>query len=694
MERKAIEGHAEEWLKAVTYIDEHWNQPNFLEIVPLPDVTKYFMLRNHFADKSRLINTDNLKSECKELDKRAERLFKKGHREYSNFLKIFCNQFKQYYLNANDSDYSVFHAFLKDKNWTPLSVEDMMKDREEKRKEEERQKKEEEYRKYEQERKNEEEKQKREERKKEEDNLKWKNKRQRSDNGPVPRKAILLSLLSIVTVFVVYYFWYIPYATDRDAPRYYTFTNLNLRSSEVGEVEYNLLDLLPYGSELITYSVGDEWASVKAHGKKGFVSSSLILPSEDFHLLNSIWGNSDAKECVATAKCRIALLDYFKRANLNGGLEWQLYTQKKNSKPNTIFYPRVYNKNSKFTDFAFLVKNNQTKKRMFVLYSFDDETENPVFRYDMEAPEEGYVSSVTGYWVSSNLKMTVVYSNGTRKTVTFAGNPPATVNTNSSSTSSSNVSSSSSSSTTDYSSMSAADLNKEGDKQYDQQNYSTAFSYYQMAAHKGLLEAQVNLGWMYYKGYGTQRNPDMAVKYLKDAADKGNANACYYMGLLSETGIDGFYKDNKTALYYYEKGAGLGQDNAQKRLQQLKTEPTTASSRNSEERGDENALYMTSDLSEQPEFPGGQNALLRFLASSIQYPRVAQENGIQGTVYCSFIVERTGNITDVMIVKGIDGYLNAEALRVLKTMPDWKPGKINKIPVRVRYTIPIKFKLQ
>lgn len=515
-----------------------------------------------------------------------------------------------------------------------------------------------------------------------------------------PVVAFLAIIAFVALLFSGYYFFYIPYATDRDAPRYYTFTNLNLRSSEVGEVEYNLLDLLPYGSELITYSVGDEWANVKAHGKKGFVSSSLILPSEDFHLLNSIWGNSDAKECVATAKCRFALLDYFKRANLNGGTEWQLYTQKKDSKPNTVFYPRVYNKGSKFTDFAFLVKNNQTKKRMFVLYSFDDETEEPVYRYDMEAPEDGYINNVTGYWTNSGLRMTVAYSNGTRKTVTVAGNPPVGSSYSNNSVSSSNRSSSTVAlpSTVDYSNMSAVDLNKEGDRQYDQQNYSTAFVCYQMAAQKGLLEAKANLGWMYYKGYGTQRNPDMAVKYLKEAADNGNANACYYMGLLSETGVDGTYKNTTTARYYYEKGGQLGQDDAQKRLQQLESQlnmqQEAAASGGQTVKINEDALYKTSDLSVQPEFPGGQNALLQFLSSSIVYPRVAQENGIQGTVYCSFVVERTGDITDIMITKGADGYLNAEALRVLRTMPNWKPGRIGNTPVRVRYTIPVKFRLQ
>lgn len=177
-----------------------------------------------------------------------------------------------------------------------------------------------------------------------------------------------------------YLFWYKPYATDRDAPRYFTFTNLNLRSSKIADVKHNLLELLPYGTELIVYSIDADWASVKAGNQKGYVASSLILPMADFELLNSIWGNTDAKECINTSKCRLALLDYYKRFNMSGGTEWQIYTRKKEDRVNSVYYKKLYNPNSKYADFTFIVRNNRTNERELVIYSFDDETEKPIYR--------------------------------------------------------------------------------------------------------------------------------------------------------------------------------------------------------------------------------------------------------------------------------------------------------------------------
>lgn len=194
-----------------------------------------------------------------------------------------------------------------------------------------------------------------------------------------------------------YLFWYKPYATDRDAPRYFTFTNLNLRSSKIADVKHNLLELLPYGTELIVYSIDGDWASVKAGNQKGYVASSLILPLSDFELLNSIWGNTDAKECINTSKCRLALLDYYKRFNMSGGTEWQIYTRKKEDRVNTVYYKKLCNRNSKFTDFTFIVKNNRTNERELVIYSFDDETEKPIFRKARRLfpNETGYIKSIT-----------------------------------------------------------------------------------------------------------------------------------------------------------------------------------------------------------------------------------------------------------------------------------------------------------
>ena len=99
-------------------------------------------------------------------------------------------------------------------------------------------------------------------------------------------------------------------------------------------------------------------------------------------------------------------------------------------------------------------------------------------------------------------------------------------------------------------------------------------------------------------------------------------------------------------------------------------------------------------VEEMPSFPGGQGALMQYLASNIKYPVVAQENGVQGRVIVSFVVERDGSISDVRVARSVDPSLDREAQRVVKSMPRWKPGKQNGSAVRVKYTVPVVFRLQ
>ena len=99
-------------------------------------------------------------------------------------------------------------------------------------------------------------------------------------------------------------------------------------------------------------------------------------------------------------------------------------------------------------------------------------------------------------------------------------------------------------------------------------------------------------------------------------------------------------------------------------------------------------------VEQQPEFPGGTTALMKFLGDNIKYPVIAQENGIQGRVITNFVVERDGSISDVQVVRGQDPSLDKEAVRVIKTMPKWKPGQQRGKPVRVRFTLPVVFRLQ
>ena len=99
-------------------------------------------------------------------------------------------------------------------------------------------------------------------------------------------------------------------------------------------------------------------------------------------------------------------------------------------------------------------------------------------------------------------------------------------------------------------------------------------------------------------------------------------------------------------------------------------------------------------VEEMPSFPGGPGALMSFLSGNIKYPVVAEENGIQGRVIVAFVVELDGSITDVRVVKSVDQSLDKEAVRVVKSMPRWIPGKQNGSAVRVKYTVPVTFRLQ
>lgn len=98
-------------------------------------------------------------------------------------------------------------------------------------------------------------------------------------------------------------------------------------------------------------------------------------------------------------------------------------------------------------------------------------------------------------------------------------------------------------------------------------------------------------------------------------------------------------------------------------------------------------------VEEKPEFPGGQVALLKYLAENTKYPPIAKENGVSGRVYVQFVIDQTGAVTQAKVARGVDPYLDAEAVRVVKSIPKWKPGKQRGKAVQVSYIVPISFKL-
>ena len=110
-----------------------------------------------------------------------------------------------------------------------------------------------------------------------------------------------------------------------------------------------------------------------------------------------------------------------------------------------------------------------------------------------------------------------------------------------------------------------------------------------------------------------------------------------------------------------------------------------------EEPEEEQQIFQV--VENMPEFPGGTQALLQYLKKNIKYPTICQEQGIQGRVVVQFVVNKDGSIVDPEVIKPINPYLDKEALRVVSTMPKWKPGEQRGKPVRVKFTLPVQFKL-
>ena len=94
-----------------------------------------------------------------------------------------------------------------------------------------------------------------------------------------------------------------------------------------------------------------------------------------------------------------------------------------------------------------------------------------------------------------------------------------------------------------------------------------------------------------------------------------------------------------------------------------------------------------------PQFPGGQIAMMKYIMENIKYPKQIMEEGIQGRVTVSFIVEKDGRVSNVRLLRSVQSALDKEAVRVVKSMPKWTPGKQNGKPVRVRFNLPVMFKL-
>lgn len=229
---------------------------------------------------------------------------------------------------------------------------------------------------------------------------------------------VVLVVVALVVFGSIYYNnVYLPAKIDREAERYYSFVNLNFRSSKDAGGDYNKIGSIPYGVELITYERDSEWSYVKykeegSKSSKGYVSSAYLLSKEDFILLNSIFGDVESKGCISTAKCRLAILNYFKEKGYIGKIspevlkeilpsftptyenQWQIFCRDYKMKPNNVFYPQLYNKNSKFTDFAVIIKNINNEERQLLLFYFED-NETPHLYYEEPVSGNGYIVNIS-----------------------------------------------------------------------------------------------------------------------------------------------------------------------------------------------------------------------------------------------------------------------------------------------------------
>lgn len=551
-------------------------------------------------------------------------------------------------------------------------AEESKRREEQRRRDEERRRLEENRRREEQRRREEEQRRRDEERRRKEEE----ERRKKRNVGCV----FILVLLLLGLLWAGYEFWFKDYMRDKDAPRTYVYaTNLFLRSSKDAESEYNQIDKIPYGSELITYSNANGWAEVKYDGETGYVSSDYLLGANDFQLLNGVWGNEEAKEVVMTSKCRLAILDFLKKHGLKTGVDaWQLYTKQKEMKPNSVLYPSLDDGYDEFSEFAFILSDNRSQKRQLVLYSFKED-EAPVFRYVEDAPDKGDIRSVS--YSKWNKKYKVVYS-GQNDTYARSRKPETKPVVQSQGEN------------FEITQMEFANV--------DYNNNVIASYGARLYQDTKYLRAKVS----FKRNKDTNEKMKFQIKIIRPNGRviRGGSSPTDYTfeQEVSLAGKDGSFftlgwGSNEGTVYVpgtytYEIWYGgkkisattIDIENRTWKVEDKKSSEPTADY--------DNVVFERAE--EMPLFPGGTEAMMKYLQTNLRYPSAASESGIQGRVVVSFVIEKDGRISNATVVKGVNSSLDREALRVVLSMPKWKSAMIGDKKVRFKYTIPVNFKLQ
>ena len=197
----------------------------------------------------------------------------------------------------------------------------------------------------------------------------------------------------------------------------------------------------------------------------------------------------------------------------------------------------------------------------------------------------------------------------------------------------------------------------------------------------------VPIGAMLLLSNAAQASPDLITMASNEIFDRpqdevdqlpsfpGGVDASYAIPItfkLNNAQPVGEVKDNNVVMVDYGK-----QD------PKVKTKDTKSTSKN--------GIFIT--VEQMPSFPGGEVEMQRYIRENLKYPETAQNGGIEGRVVLRFIVGDDGSITDVTVIRGLDPDCNAEAVRVIESMPKWTPGKQNNIAVPVYFNLPIQFKL-
>lgn len=499
---------------------------------------------------------------------------------------------------------------------------------------------------------------------------------------PPPKKKTKwwIWLLLLGLLWGGYEFWYKDYQRDKEAARTYVYaTNLFLRSSKDAESDNNQIARLPYGTELITYSDADGWAEVKYDGETGYASSGYLLGADDFQLLDGVWGNEEAKEAVMTSKCRKAILAYLKSANWKSGPDaLQIYAKALEASPNSVLYPSLNDGYDEFSEFAFIITDNRTKKRRLVLYAFEKD-ETPVLRHVEDAPDKGDIKSVS--YTKWNKKYKVVYSGENeanvrkRNTETKPAVQSSSANIEITKVEFANV---------DYNYKLIGDF---GARLYQDTKYLAARVYFKRSTE---TDAKMKFQLKIIRPDGTVSRgksspPGCTTEYEVSLTGKsGN----FYMSSWGNKEGTVYVPGNYTYEIWHN-----GKKLSSTIVTIYKRTQTVEKQKSPEPTKDDGSVVLDKVSNQLPQFPGGKSAMTNFVQKNLRYPQDAIDNGIQGRVVVSFVIETNGRISDVKVVKGVSPSLDKEALRIVNSMPNWKPAVRDGEKVRFKYEFPINFQL-